>query len=94
MLFHERKINKGAFTHPVSTCVFHIALRFPRTYIGSLVSMEKKLLLQKRNAMRKTHAEIGCGNLALIKQQSEFMTRCHIRFLPFIFIMSGALDPP
>jgi len=25
---------KGAFTHPVSTCVFRIALQFPITYLG------------------------------------------------------------
>ena len=30
--------------------------------------MEKKLLLQKRNAMRKTNAETGCGNSALVSE--------------------------
>ena len=30
--------------------------------------MEKKLLLRKRNAMRKMHAETGCGNSALFRQ--------------------------
>ena len=46
-------------------CIFFI------TYLSLLMSMEKKLLLQKRNAMRKTHAEIGFGNLALYMMKMQ-----------------------
>ena len=35
------------------------------TYIGLLMSMENNVITSKNNAMRKTHAENGCGNSAL-----------------------------
>ena len=52
--------SKGAFTHTIYACVYRTALRFFITYLGLLMSMEKKV-------MRKTLAETGCGNSPLFR---------------------------
>jgi len=51
---------KGAFTHPVSACVFRITLQFFITYISKIKVSYKK----NCNAML-LHAETGCVNSAL-----------------------------
>ena len=51
-------MTKGAFTHPVSACVYCIALHFPSTYIGLMMSMEKKVITSKTQC----NAANACGN--------------------------------
>ena len=63
-----------AYTSRLRMC-YRTALRFFITYLGLLMSIEKKLLLRICNAMRKMHAEIGCGNSALGWQRSELQRR-------------------
>ena len=47
----------GAFTHPISVCVYHIVFRFCISYFGLLMSMEKsyyfKNAMQSRKCMQK-----------------------------------------
>ena len=49
--------NKGALPHPVSACIYRIALRF-------LLLTLVRWCLWKKVITSKTHAEPGCGNLA------------------------------
>ena len=50
--------NKGAFTHPVYACGYRTALHFFITYLGLLISMDKKVITTKT----QRNAENACGN--------------------------------
>ena len=49
---------KGTFTHPVYACVYRIALHFFITYLGLLISMDKKVISSKTHRV----AENACRN--------------------------------
>ena len=64
----------GSRPYEVIWCVYTSRLRMRLTHCVAffynlpwlvVVYEKKKLLLRKRNTMRKTHAETGCGNSAL-----------------------------
>jgi hypothetical protein len=53
--------NKAALIHPVSECIYHIALRFSNNYVGYY---KPRYVLTKYNILHSLHAETGCGNSA------------------------------
>ena len=74
-------ISKGAFTHPVYACVYRNALRFFITYLGLLMSVEKKVITLKMQC----NAENACGNrmwqLAFINNKNPYsLTRNDLSF--------------
>ena len=76
---------KCAFKHPVSACVYRIVLRFPSTYVGLLMSMEKKLLLLKHKAMLKMHAGTGCDHSAVNTSIPNILNVENFSSFPFIY---------
>ena len=62
---HNNTKAKGAFPHPVYICVYRTALRFFITYLGLLMSMEKKVITSKTQCNAENACETGCGNSPL-----------------------------
>ena len=54
------QLYKGVFAHPVYACVYRIVFRFFITYLGLLLSIEKKVIASET----QRNAENGCGNSA------------------------------
>ena len=66
-------ILKGALPHPVSTCVFHIALFVFRAYIGSvnlMLAIEKCVVIRK-NSCRKRMWQLDFSQKKLMLRRGQ-----------------------